>query len=567
MEIETLKGIRLIRLTGTRKERAEQHGRYIASLDKSEQKALAFTPLSKKNQTLIRRATQRIPGVGKLMGGLYEAFVLERFLRLPKAYRARIEPFARASRIPLKKIWLSLYQPDLLMVLAASANPRVRNRFLQGLPGCSTFRVFHEEHTYFLRNLDYPAAAYWEKHQAVFFHEPSEPGLQKYVSVSSLGIHTAGLTGWNEAGIAMSLHAHFSKQISLKGVPVFFLGEEILESAKTLDEAIELCRKFHPIGSWALNLTSFRENRSVTVELVGGKIFVREPEAMAGKNQACGIAHSNFFQSPEFQKHEIHFSGAFFEDCKSRKAGMDEACSALASDFSWSAALRVLGSHVEQNTGERRVFGNTVSVITAIQSVAFDPKDECLYLSIRQETPTGLGPYLKFPFNFEKISAYKDPELLDVQHGLSDLFVRALHLYHQAYVAWQVRSEEAKVAHAFLIQACETLPSDPHLQMQRGYFELIDDNPVEAHRAFDLALKEKLSSHVRQVALYFRACASDLLGQREQAIHDYQAILNEPVIDEKLGNRAKKRLNRPFQAAYCKRIEPDLQFVEPVNYP
>jgi hypothetical protein len=561
METELIKNIHLIRLTGTRKERAEQHGRFIANLSKEQQKKLAFTPLSKKNQTLIRRATQRIPGLGKLMGGLYEAFVLERFIRLPKAYRARIEPFARASRIPLKKIWLSLYQPDLLMVLAASANPKIRNRFLQGLPGCSTFRVFANDTTYFLRNLDYPAAAHWENHQAVFFHEPTEPELKKYVSVSSLGIHTAGLTGWNESGIAMSLHAHFSKNVSLKGIPIFFLGEEILESAATLEDAIALSRKFRPIGSWALNLSSFKENRSVTVELVGGKIFVREP------NHSCGIAHSNFFQSPEFQKGEIHFSGAFFEDCKSRKSQMDEACEVLASDFTWGSALKVLGSHTEQTTGKQRLFGNMVSVITAIQSVGFDPRENCLYLSIRQETPTGLGPYLKIPFSFGALSAFKEPELIEIDHRLPSPFIRALHLYHQAYVAWQVRGEEAKVPHAFLIQACELLPTDPHLQMQRGYFELIDGNPQEAHRAFHLALQEPLSDHLHQVALYFRGAASDLLGQREQAIQDYQAILNKPQVDERLGTRVKKRLNRPFQASSCKRIEPDLQFVEPINYP
>ena len=561
METELIKNIHLIRLKGTRKERAEQHGRFIAGLTKEQQKKLAFTPLSKKNQTLIRRATQRIPGLGKLMGGLYEAFVLERFIRLPRSYRARIEPFARASKIPLKKIWLSLYQPDLLMVLAASANPKIRNRFLQGLPGCSTFRVFANGTTYFLRNLDYPAAAHWENHQAVFFHEPSEPELKKYVSVSSLGIHTAGLTGWNESGIAISLHAHFSKTISLKGVPIFFLGEEILESATTLNEAIDLCRKFHPIGSWALNLTSFKENRSVTVELVGRKIFVREADT------ECGIAHSNFFQSPEFQKSEIHFSGAFFEDCKSRKSQMDEACQVLSTDFTWGSALRILGSHTEQTTGKLRLFGNMVSVITAIQSVGFDPRENCLYLSIRQETPTGLGPYLKIPFSFDALSQETEPKLIELDHRLSSDFLRALHLYHQAYVAWQVRGEDTKVPHAFLIQACELQPHDPHLQMQRGYFELIDGNAPEAYRAFDRALQESLSEHLHQVALYFRGAASDLLGQREQAIRDYQAVLNSVQVDERLGNRVKKRLNRPFHASSCKRIEPDLQFVEPINYP
>jgi predicted choloylglycine hydrolase len=565
MDSLLIQNIHLIRLKGTHRERAEQHGRMIAALPRDEQRRLAFTPLSKKNQSLIRRTTQRIPGVGKLMGGLYEAFVLERFIRLPKAYRNRLEPFAKASRIPLKKIWLSLYQPDLLMVLAASANPKMRNRFLLGLPGCSTVRIFSAGATYFLRNLDYPAASFWEKNQAVFFHEPSEAGSQKFVSVSSLGMHTSGLTGWNESGIAFSLHAHFSKRTSLKGVPIFFLGEEILEQARTLEDAIELCRKFRPMGSWALNLTSFKENKSVTVELVHGDLFIRSP------NDPCGIAHSNFLQSPEFQKHQIHFSGAFFEDSESRKSSLEAHAQKLASHFSWPEALGVMGCSIDPNTQRPRVFGNVISGITNIQSVAFDPKEHCLYLSTRQETPTGLGPYLKIPFDFDSIDPNASPEMISIPEAPAPPFQKALHLYHQAYVSWQVQNEDASVAHSFLIQACEALPTDPHLQMQRGYFELIDGQAQEAWNCFNLASKMHLSDHLQKVAIYFRACASDLLGQRESAIHDYQSILspekaNEKV-DEKLGKRAKKRLNRPFQASYCKRIEPDLQFVEPLNYP
>ena len=561
METRLIKNIHLVRLKGTHRERAEQHGRLIASLTKEEQKRLAFTPLSRKNQTLIKRATHRIPGVGKLMGGLYEAFVLERFLRLPKVYRERIEPFARASKIPLKKIWLTLYQPDLLMILAASATPKTRNRFLQGLPGCSTVRIFSEKNTYFLRNLDYPAASYWDTHQAVFFHEPTETDAQKYVSVSSLGMQISGLTGWNESGIAISLHAHFSKNISLKGVPIFFLGEEILEKARTLDQAIEFCRNFNPIGAWALNLTSFKENRSVTVELVHGEIHVRTPD------HDGGIAHSNFFQSPEFKKNELHFSGAFFEDSEARKARMDESAKVLSADFNWRSALATLGSHLEPNTNELRIYGNVTSVITTIQSCAFDPKEDCIYISTRQETPTGIGPYLKIPRDFSRLDQIMDPELIDLKLPLSQAFLRALHLYHQAYVSYQVKSEDAKVAHAYLIQATEAHPKDPHLLMQRGYFELMDHQPKEAWACFDRALQEPLSAHLYQVALYFRAAASDLLGSRESSIKDYQTILGFKMVDEKLAMKSKKRLNRPFSWSSCKRIEPDLQFVEPINYP
>jgi hypothetical protein len=549
-------------LTGTRPERAAQQGKLLGKLTPSERKQLAFTPLSKKNQILIKRAGSRLPGIGKLIGGLYEAFVLERFLRLPKKYRNTLNPFAEASGIPKKRIWLALYQPDLLMVLAASANAKIRNRFLQGLPGCSTVRVFTPEGTRFIRTLDYPAASYWEKNPAVCYHQPTEPGLQNYVSVGSLGLPTSGVSGWNEAGIAFSLHAHFSKKISLKGVPIFFLGDEILEQAKTLDEAIEICRNFKTIGSWALNITSFKENRSVTVELSGGHIFVREPDSKHG------ISHTNLLQGKSLQKHELHFSGAFFEDCESRMESLEHlADQVVTKPFSWKHSFETIANHIDPTTEKARIFGNTVSVVTTIQTIGFDPIEDCIYVSIRSETPTPHGPYLKLPRDPRKLKTQETPTQLILESNHSESFMKALHLYHQAYVSWQVRDEPLTVPLSFLIQAVDAQPTDPHLLMQRGYFEMMAGQVQEALQCFDHSLKQELSSHLYQVALYFRAACKDLLGQRESAIEDYQTILSFQTIDEKLGKKAKNRLNRPYRTKDCKRIEPDLQFVEPINYP
>ena len=148
----------------------------------------------------------------------------------------------------------------------------------------------------------------------------------------------------------------------------------------------------------------------------------------------------------------------------------------------------------------------------------------------------------------------------------SEAFLSASHFYHQAYVSWQVRSEEPKVAHAYLIQATDALPEDPHLQLQRGYFEMIDGQAQEALACFEAALKQDLSEHLRQVALYFRGACFDLLGNREKAIQDYQSVIVLKSVDQKLAKKAKKRLNRPYKAGYCKKIEPDLQFAEPIEY-
>ncbi len=560
MEMKKIHNITVMRLTGTRKERALAHGKYIAGLSGMQKQALVFTPLSQKNQSLIKRATANVPAMGKMMSKLYEGFVLGHFLRLPRRYRARIEPFAKASRIPLKTLWLSLYQPDFLMLLASTAGERLQNRFIEGMPGCSTLTIHDKDAHYFLRNLDYPAAGYWEKNPAVYYHEPSEPELQKYISVGSVGIHTAGLTGWNESGIAFSLHAHFSKKISLQGVPIFFLGEEIMERARTLDEAIQICKNFKTIGSWALNITSFNEKKSVVLELSNQTVSVRDATQDF-------LAHANDFQTEAFQLNALHFSGGVIEDSESRRRSLEKSAEALTKHFTWAEGLAALANHTEVNTGKTRIFGNIVSAVTSIQSVGFDPKEKCLYVTNRNETPSTHGPYVKLPLNFSEIEKFDTTTLLHIPERYSEDFMKALHLYYQAYVSWQVNNENADVALSLLIQATEILPDDPHLLMQRGYFELMHLEGARAYECFDHALKQDLSENLYQVALYFRAASLDLQGQHEKAIKDYQTILAFKKVDSKLARKTKKRLNKPFKKAYCKKISPDLQFAEPIEYP
>jgi hypothetical protein len=556
------RNLHILKLRGTREERAKQHALEVAKLSGEERAGLAAHPLSRKNQILIERAGARFPGGGRWIASIYEALVWQRSLRLPKTYRSRIAPFIRHSGISKKTLWLALFQPDFLMVLAASATPRNRNRFLQGLPGCSTVRVFSADGVRFIRNLDYPAASYWERHPAICYHEPTDPGLLKHVSITSLGIPTSGLTGWNEAGIALSLHAHFSKKVSLRGVPIFFLGEDILEKARTLDEAIALCKQFNPMGSWALNLSSFGENRHVTVELVGGEIRVREPDERAG------IAHTNDFQHPDFEKDELHFCRDFKEDCVARREALLHLARKLSPEFTWEKAFSELSSHREAGSGKVRVCGNTASLVTTIQTLGFDPVSDRIYLSLRNETPVTHGPFAILPRSLDGIGTEAAPPLLEIPDRHGEGFMKALHFYHHAYVSWQVRGEPARVAHAFLLQAKEAFPSDSHLLLQLGYFQLVSIEASQALLTFRQALGlQDLGSHHRDLATYFEGASLDLLGQREEALQAYQRITGRAGVDPGLLKKAKNRLNRPFTKRDCKRIEPDLQFVEPLNHP
>jgi hypothetical protein len=572
-----INGMRIIRLSGTDLERAIQHGDEIGKLSKTERKTLATRPLATKNQSLLERAIRSqtiIPNIAKnaIVNGVlkaYEKTIITHHHNLDEKFTSRLADFARHSHLSPRELIFALYQPDFLMVLAALTSEKVKPHFLSGMPGCSSavVRTGKEGGLTLLRNLDYPAAGHWEKWPTVFFHEPSETRYQNYISAGSLGIHLAGLTGVNESGVAFSLHAHFSKKFSLKGAPIFFLGQEILESARSIDEAIFICKSFRTIGSWAINLASEKENRAVTIELSDGKVFSREmsPDDLTH-------AHAKGFQCTEFKKNELHFSGSFFEDVESRKASLEEDLSVSSEEFlTLKEALGSLASHKDHQTGVPRIFGNSVSVVTTIQSLAIDLKNNQIHISAREETPTPLGPYLTIPTDWRKIPiALSHPIFTHLEHPFSQNFIDALHDYYNAYCSWHVLSESPQKTLEYLIKATEHLDNDPHLLMQRGYFELLISSTQGHYRAalkcFDHALAEQMSNHHQQVARYFRGVCLDLLNEHGRAIEEYEILASAGDIDSKLKKKAIKRLKNPFKSEYCQKLVPDLQFVEPLEY-
>lgn len=357
------------------------------------------------------------------------------------------------------------------------------------------------------------------------------------------------------------------KKFSLKGTPIFFLGQEILERARTIDEGIAICSRFRTIGAWAVNLISERENRAVTVELVGGRTHVRESPLDGPVH-----AHTNGHQAREFKETELHVSGSFAEDVQARKGFLERHLTTGGKPFpSVEEALAILGSHVDPEAGEERVFGNAVSVVTTIQSTAFNLTDGEIHVSSRTESPTGLGPYLTVPTDWTRVaSAMESPRWTQPPIRLSRDFVEAVHRYHEAYCAWHMAWEPAERAREHLVQATGLAARDPHLLMQRGYFELMLSGGNTDHRialeCFDRALAEKLSAHHEGLARYFRGVCLDLLGERDEARKEYARVASAERLDQRVEKRAKLRLRKPFTAKDCKGILPDLQFVEPVEY-
>ena len=557
MDTLTIDGVKMIRLHGTREERAIQHGNFIRALSESQKTRLPMGPLAQKNQYLLKRA-----GFPHFLSRIYEFIIEHHWKRLPTQDKALLEPFIAATGLNATELKRALFQPDYLMVLAALATDKVKGLFLEGMPGCTagSFIPKNGHSSYFFRNLDYPIASYWELMNTVFYHEASDS--QSYINVAALGMHTAGLTGWNESGIMFSLNAHFSKKISLRGRPVFFLGDEIMRNAHSLAEVIEICKNFKTIGSWVFIVSSFEEKKSIAIELSDGKVWVRDSEN-------GNLCHANGFMNPEFQKNTLHFPQSVLQDLYIRKNRMDQILKNFPETPLLSEVLQTLGDHHDPMSDATRICGNTISVITTVQSVVFSPNEKCFYLSSRKESPTGLGPYLKLPNQFDKIdSATLTQKPIEPSFSYSENFKLALREFHKAYVNWQVDHLGIDNTLLHLRNAKEHLPHDPSLLIQLGYFELKSKNYTEANACFQKVLESEneKTTFLSSLCHYFLGNSHDLLGLREAALKHYQSCISQKYTDIKLKQKAKKKIKAPFAEKNLEKLTPDLQFIEPVEY-
>jgi hypothetical protein len=172
--------------------------------------------------------------------------------------------------ITLEQFVLGYIQPDMCNIFInrtlGGAEPLVKpfvpknGTFLPKVPigqlGCSSAAILPEKTAdgdlLYGLNFDYdPLAGLWEKNLTVILFDPlpeedQKPSdVQKYMAVTSAGMHTAGLMGVNENGVTFRVHNNFSGETDKAfnnlsdpnekhGQPLLNFGSQILRYAKNI---------------------------------------------------------------------------------------------------------------------------------------------------------------------------------------------------------------------------------------------------------------------------------------------------------------------------------------------
>jgi hypothetical protein len=442
---------------------------------------------------------------------------------------------SEAVKAPYDEMIIALVLPDLMPMLQAYLTVLRPSLFIEAGPapkfGCSSF-VSAGKHFLHGRNLDFPGVAYWDRYPAIQVTEP--PGRLKFVSFVSAGVPFGGITGINEAQVGVSLHQHYCKKTSFKGRLPFFIAEEVLGKARTIEEAIDHLDSCRVATAWAFVLTDGKSRRAAVYEC--------HPKARGvtwiDQGSSC-LAHSNFFQSRECRPSEYATTARMNWDNFWRKRRLEDRVKSFGPDLTPADAVQIISDHFDPYWGDEKYVNRTVSQVYNIQSVVFDPAEMYAYAA-EGDAPIHLGTFRKYDlgalldgrdgstgeelpgYSFQRASVRdaKQSYILSFIAGFDGKFEEAqLHL--KRTLAVEFCAEAALVGAILHLKSREYREAADLLERARSWVET-----KKQERGLEGFPPEYFEAGL------FLARAYDLLGDRTKAVSVYREVAGHADLDD-----------------------------------
>jgi tetratricopeptide (TPR) repeat protein len=541
-------GIRVLYLTGDRFEMAFQHGRLTADIFQSG----AMPQIAKMIEKAAKNSFPDIPSlVDPIINGIYRTYSnsivkhsAHKMSLLPKEYLVEAYGLAAGSGQPLKTIIHAFLAPEMLQVILGQQMRGVKNLPTpQAVAECTDFAVpaTRTENGGFIigRNTDYSLNGYFDRYPTVLYYNPTD-GSQPHMAVTSAGVHTAGVVGYNKSGLFLAVHTIPTWDTSTKGFPVFDVSQHALRHAKTFDEAVTIFQSMPPAAGWAYTLVSSNENRTATIEVSNSRLSVRE---------TTGSIHvqTNHYLSKSMLSRNLDINATINEDTRARFERVFKLLEDTPKGFTVQNAVSILGDKTDPYSDSIKGLGNVVATNFTVTSAVFDTGKKSLYLASGL-APTSLTPFIELPLieNFDPETFTKTPYeylLDDHYHHSYPNESRAEQLYIQAKHAYEIELNHEK-ARDILEQITTLDINNPTylymlalMQIKTGHFE-------QAQQTLNDCVNQA-SGHYRLTCQYFSAKIHGVGGKRDVALNIFNAILLE----------ADPSLEAPLIAATQKNIK------------
>jgi hypothetical protein len=275
--------------------------------------------------------------------------------------------------------------------------------------GCTSLAVWNENtedgDLLIGRNFDFYVGDDFAKNKLVEFVEPEE-GIP-YFSVSWPGM-IGVVSGMNKEGITVTINAGKSKIPLTAKTPISLVTREILQFAKTIDEAIAIARKRKVFVSESILVGSANDKNAVIIEVSPDNFGMYQVE------NTDRVFCTNHFQSD-----------AYKDDKRNRKHIIESH-----SEYRYEKLQELLLENKKLNPekmafilrdksglkGEKIGYGNekAINQLLAHHAVIFSPQKKLVWVS---SNPYQLGEFVCYDLN----TIFSDKRLTDGEFSRSDL--------------------------------------------------------------------------------------------------------------------------------------------------
>jgi tetratricopeptide (TPR) repeat protein len=282
--------------------------------------------------------------------------------------------------------------------------------------GCTAFAipgktrngtVLSREGLLFGRTLDAELMRSWNRVPALFVvHEQGEDDRGRpylsYVATGAAGlIYAGGISGYNTAGITVSLHQMYASDAVLsvpasnarKAALAPVLTQIILREARSIEDAVKIASRYQAIATWTILIAEAKTGRAGAIEISKGSVqLVRQTQGrpIAQTNHPFGQEQQAYAFFPNYNKYnETHIRMATLEKAFARL----QRQAAQGHPFDAGQTITQLANHEDIN-GRFQPFGTTSVKAYDVMSTVMLPQAHKIYMSVGDFAPSPHATFL-----------------------------------------------------------------------------------------------------------------------------------------------------------------------------
>lgn len=461
---------------------------------------------------------------------------------LKAIHREEIYAISLATGIEEDQFFKTLAAPETIQMIGGKA--------LGLLPGsaaftgtqCSSFAAWgsHTANGNMIigRNLDYAMNGTFDKETTVMYMIPSD-GSQRLVSITSSGLHMAGLTAYNEAGIYIAVHTTMTPNVfkpAKSGSIGFSMATDVISKARNFDEAIKLFKQKLPAAGWTYLVVSTKEKRVASIEMNNDAMVVRD---------ASGDFHAqtNHYITSGMKDQTLFLNGTVQEDTTARYNRLIEMGGEYAGRIDAQTAIRMMSDQTDPIYKRVRAVGNTVSVHLTVGSVVVDPQNRRMFVA------NGLAPvthneYIEFPLWFADVEKefesgrqfvtfdnnyYRQSEPTQYQ---------GMKKFLESKTAYEIE-KNTKKAYDLMKETVAIDSSNPVYFIDLAILAMKNNDIDFGMQQLDKVLSMDHANTVKALARYYKARVLAHKGQNDAAKEELKKVEADPAAADSLKSAAK----------------------------